>query len=202
MLEDYTLSRQEKEQERRRQRDLKKLQGQMIVEKEVLYGSKPSPSKAQTAKKTPRMSSGSAASKKASLGCQSPKPELKATRSFSTRKTDKSRFLDDDGSCFSTARKGLDIGGVSVKKYSIGAGSVLDMESPSTGQPLSPISLTVSSKANLVNTVEELNTQTEKLQKTLLLPICNLPLPQRQPQWWMERIDLQRQCPILSALHL
>ncbi|XP_029128439.1 65-kDa microtubule-associated protein 3 isoform X2 [Cajanus cajan] len=102
MLEDYTLSRQEKEQERRRQRDLKKLQGQMIVEKEVLYGSKPSPSKAQSAKKTPRMSSGSAASRKVSLGCQSPRPDSKATQSFSTRKTDKSRYLDDDGSCFST----------------------------------------------------------------------------------------------------
>ncbi|XP_020222040.1 65-kDa microtubule-associated protein 3 isoform X1 [Cajanus cajan] len=168
MLEDYTLSRQEKEQERRRQRDLKKLQGQMIVEKEVLYGSKPSPSKAQSAKKTPRMSSGSAASRKVSLGCQSPRPDSKATQSFSTRKTDKSRYLDDDGSCFSTARKGLDIAGVPMKQHSIGSGSVIDMESPLTRQPLSPISLTVS-KANVATAADELNTQNEKLQKTLAL---------------------------------
>ncbi|RDX98664.1 65-kDa microtubule-associated protein 3, partial [Mucuna pruriens] len=133
MLEDYTLSRQEKEQERRRQRDLRKLQGQLIAEKEVLYGSKPSLSKAQSAKKTSRSSS----CKRVSLGCQTPK----ATQSYSTRKTDKAHQneqlsnLDDDVlsfSCLSTARRGLD---------NAGAGSVHDMESPLTRQPFSPISL-------------------------------------------------------------
>ncbi|WOL05921.1 65-kDa microtubule-associated protein 3-like [Canna indica] len=51
MLEEYTIVRQEKEQERKRQRDQKKLQGQLIAEQEALYGSKPSPSKPQSAKK-------------------------------------------------------------------------------------------------------------------------------------------------------
>ncbi|TKY45050.1 65-kDa microtubule-associated protein 3 [Spatholobus suberectus] len=164
MLEDYTLSRQEKEQERRRQRDLKKLQGQLIVEKEVLYGSKPSPSKAQSAKKTPRMSTGSTASRRVSLGCQTPKPDSIATP-FSTRKTDKA--LDDDASCLSSARRGLDIAGVPMKKYSIGAGV------PLTRQPFSPISLTVSSKANVEVAADDLNTQNVKLQKTLA--VSNFP---------------------------
>ncbi|KAK8470380.1 hypothetical protein PHAVU_004G127100 [Phaseolus vulgaris] len=105
MLENYSLSRQEKEQERRKQRELKKLQGQIIVEKEVLYGSKPSPSKAQSAKKTPRISTGSPASRRISFGCQTSKSELKYSQSFSKRKTDKAHRLnnlDDDASCLSS----------------------------------------------------------------------------------------------------
>ncbi|KHN27850.1 65-kDa microtubule-associated protein 3 [Glycine soja] len=171
MLENYSLSRQEKEQERRRQRELKKLQGQIIVEKEVLYGSKPSPSKAQSVKKAPRLSTRSTSSKRISLGCQTPKSDSKATQSFSTGKTDKVHQneqlnnLDDDVSCLSSARRGLDIAGVPLRKYSTGAGSVLDMVSPLTRQPFSPISLTLSSKANVANAAND--TQNEKLQKTL-----------------------------------
>ncbi|CAL9175943.1 65-kDa microtubule-associated protein 3-like isoform X1 [Musa acuminata AAA Group] len=52
MLEQYITVSQEKEQERKRQRDQKKLQGQLTAEKEVLYGSKPSPAKLQSFKKT------------------------------------------------------------------------------------------------------------------------------------------------------
>ncbi|RWV97937.1 hypothetical protein GW17_00039242 [Ensete ventricosum] len=39
-------------------RALKRLQGQLIAEQEALYGSKPSPSKSQSAKKIPRTSAG------------------------------------------------------------------------------------------------------------------------------------------------
>ncbi|GER48015.1 microtubule-associated protein 65-4 [Striga asiatica] len=56
MLEDYTVLRQENELERKRQRDQKKLQGVLLTEQEVLYGSKPSPMKNQSAKKGPRLS--------------------------------------------------------------------------------------------------------------------------------------------------
>jgi len=88
--------------------ELKKLQGQIIAEKEVLYGSKPSPLKAQSAKKTPRMSTGSSASRKISFGCQTPKSDSKSNQSFSTRKADKAHQndrlnnLDDDVSCLSS----------------------------------------------------------------------------------------------------
>ncbi|XP_027357305.1 65-kDa microtubule-associated protein 3 [Abrus precatorius] len=184
MLEDYSLSRQEKEQERRRQRDMKKLQGQLIAEQEVLYGSKPSPSKVQSAKKPPRMSTGtgSAASRRVSVGgamLQTPKPDSKAAQSCSTRKTDKAHQieqlnnLDDGVSCLSSARRGLDIAGVRMRKYSICAGSVRDIESPLTRQPFSPISSTVSSKANVANAAHELNIQNEKLQK--ISALNNLP---------------------------
>ncbi|KAJ1431351.1 Microtubule associated protein [Sesbania bispinosa] len=174
MLEDYTLLRQEKEQERRRQRDLKKLQGQMIAEQELLYGSKPSPSKPQSVKKapkTPRTPGGSAASRRVSLGgsmLQTPKADSKATR-----KTDKVNqieqlgYLDDGASYLSSARRGLDIAGIPMRKYSLGAGNVRDIESPLTRKPFSPISSTVSSKENVAKGADELNIQNEKLQKTL-----------------------------------
>ncbi|KAG2715693.1 hypothetical protein I3843_03G092200 [Carya illinoinensis] len=79
MLEEYTLLRQEKEQERRRQRDQKKLQEQLIAEQEALYGSKPSPLKTQSVKKAPRMSTGGANNRRVSVGgtmIHTPKPDL------------------------------------------------------------------------------------------------------------------------------
>ncbi|XP_014510907.1 65-kDa microtubule-associated protein 3 [Vigna radiata var. radiata] len=175
MLEEYTILRQEKEQERRRQRDLKKLQGQMIAEQEALYGSKPSPSKPQSVKKGSRMSTGGATSRRVSLGgamLQTPKPDLKATRAM--RKTDKGHqiehlnYLDDGISGLSAARRGLDIAGVPVKKHSFGAGTQI-IESPLTRQPFSPISSNnVASKANVANATDE-HKPGEKLQRTLSL---------------------------------
>ncbi|OIV90712.1 hypothetical protein TanjilG_15098 [Lupinus angustifolius] len=177
MLEEYNILREEKEQERRRQRDLKKLQGQMIAEQEVLYGSKPSPSKPQSVKKGPRMSTGGASSRRVSLGgamLQTPKPDSKATHSRALRKTDKVHqieqlnYLDDDASCLSAARRGLDIVGVPVKKHSFGAGSARDIETLSR-QPFSPISSNASSKVNIGNAKDELKMQSEKLQRTISL---------------------------------
>ncbi|KAK2650533.1 hypothetical protein Ddye_018022 [Dipteronia dyeriana] len=66
MLEDYINLRQEKEQEKQRHRDQKKLQVQFIAEQEALYGSKPSPPK--SAKKASRPSTGIASNRKLSLG--------------------------------------------------------------------------------------------------------------------------------------
>ncbi|KAI4347450.1 hypothetical protein L6164_008263 [Bauhinia variegata] len=177
MLEEYTISRQEKEEERRRQRDLKKLQGQLLAEQETLYGSKPSPSKPQSVKKAPRMSTGGVNSRRGSLGgamLQTPKPESKVPQPRSTRKSDNANQIDqlnhlDDGTPYlSSARRGLDIAGVPMKKHSFGAsGSVRDIESPVVRQPFSPISSTVSSRANMTSVTD--NLQDEKLQKAIAL---------------------------------
>ncbi|CAN6196139.1 unnamed protein product [Urochloa humidicola] len=43
VLEEYRLSRQQKEEERRRYRDQKKLESILLAEKEAIFGSKPSP---------------------------------------------------------------------------------------------------------------------------------------------------------------
>ncbi|XP_045805885.1 65-kDa microtubule-associated protein 3-like [Trifolium pratense] len=124
MIEEYNILREEKEQERRRQRDLKKLQGQMIAEQEALYGSKPSPSKPQSGKKGSRMSTGGAASRRVSLGgamLQTPKPDSKATNSRAMRKTDKvhqfeqQSYLDDGASCISSGSRRVSLGGAMLQ---------------------------------------------------------------------------------------
>lgn len=51
VLEEHNLLREEKEQERRRLRDQKRLQEQLATEQETLFGSRPSPHKALSAKK-------------------------------------------------------------------------------------------------------------------------------------------------------
>ncbi|XP_018817914.1 65-kDa microtubule-associated protein 3-like [Juglans regia] len=188
MLEEYTLVRQEKEQERRRQRDQKKLQGQLIAEQEALYGSKPSPSKTQGVKKAPRMSTGGASSKRLSLGgtmLHTPKPDplqsAKATpHSRPIRKNDRMHQNPDqlnpqyDGiSVLSAGRRGLDVAGLPVKKHSFGNGNVREGESPMMRIPFSPIISTAPSKANVANLLDDPNrTRSEKMQKTL--PTKNL----------------------------
>ncbi|KAF3433106.1 hypothetical protein FNV43_RR24208 [Rhamnella rubrinervis] len=190
MLEEYTILRQEKEEERRRQRDQKKLQGQLIAEQEALYGSKPSPSKPQSVKKAPRMSTGGASNRRLSLGgtmLQTPKPDSKATpHSRPGRKSDRMHQIDqlncnpDNGfTALSTGRRGLDVAGLPIKKHSFGAREV---EPPMMRKPFSPISSTASSKTNITNFSEDLNTATthsETIQKAL--PTSNMNMPFSTP---------------------
>ncbi|MCO5608818.1 hypothetical protein L7F22_063035 [Adiantum nelumboides] len=54
MLDDYTFNRHEREDEKRRLRDQKKQQDQYLIVQEALYGSKPSPTKANIANQAGR----------------------------------------------------------------------------------------------------------------------------------------------------
>ncbi|KAM7270385.1 hypothetical protein ACFE04_029599 [Oxalis oulophora] len=51
ILEDYKVTRQQREEEKRRHKDQKKLQDLLLTEKEALYGSKPSPRKVNSFRK-------------------------------------------------------------------------------------------------------------------------------------------------------
>ncbi|ONI31905.1 hypothetical protein PRUPE_1G338100 [Prunus persica] len=51
ILEDYKVSRQQKEEEKKRSRDQKKLQDLLLTEKEAMYGSRPSPRKSTSFRK-------------------------------------------------------------------------------------------------------------------------------------------------------
>ncbi|KAK2996809.1 hypothetical protein RJ639_024785 [Escallonia herrerae] len=51
VLEDYKLTRQQKEEEKKRSRDQKKLQDMLLTEKESIYGSKPSPRRSSSFRK-------------------------------------------------------------------------------------------------------------------------------------------------------
>ncbi|XP_010443482.1 PREDICTED: 65-kDa microtubule-associated protein 3 [Camelina sativa] len=144
MLEEYNLLRQEREEEHRRQRDQKKLQGQLIAEQEALYGSKPSPSKPLGGKKAPRMSTGGATNRRLSLGAgmhQTPKPNKKADH------------RQNDGA-LSNGRRGLDIAGLPTRKQSMNPSELL--QSPLVRKPFSPIPTTVvASKANIATTTQQ-----------------------------------------------
>ncbi|KAH7854675.1 hypothetical protein Vadar_016726 [Vaccinium darrowii] len=85
MIDEYISLRQEKEQERKRQRDQRKLQGQTIAEQEVLFGSKQGLLKIQSGKRSPRLSSGGGSNRGLSVAgtvLQTPKddplPSIKA----------------------------------------------------------------------------------------------------------------------------
>ncbi|XP_057961252.1 65-kDa microtubule-associated protein 6-like [Malania oleifera] len=52
ILEDYKLTRQQKEEEKKRYRDQKKLQDLLLTEKEAMYGSKPSPKRTNSFRKS------------------------------------------------------------------------------------------------------------------------------------------------------
>lgn len=52
LLDDYKLTRQQREEEKRRQRDQKKMQDLLLNQKEAIYGSKPSPKKTNSFRKT------------------------------------------------------------------------------------------------------------------------------------------------------
>ncbi|KAK8627888.1 hypothetical protein V6N13_135485 [Hibiscus sabdariffa] len=171
MLEQYTILRQEKEQERRRLRDQKKLQGQLIAEQEALYGSKPSPSKPQSVKKVPRCSTGGASNRRVSLGgamIPSHKPDslhsAKATPK-TTRKKNERTFQndhlnhrqDDIIPAFSAVRRGLDIADTPVRKHS-STPNVVKANEPETPllvrKPFSPITSEVSLRTNTTNMLE------------------------------------------------
>ncbi|KAI3731268.1 hypothetical protein L1987_62456 [Smallanthus sonchifolius] len=172
MLEEYKILRQVKEEERKRQRDQKKLQGQLMAEQEAMFGSKPSPMKQQSGKKGSRMSYGGPSNRRLSLGgaMHAPKTDLHSVRATpNTRPTKKnerqSNNRDDVFSGLSAGRRGLDIAGLPANRKH----SISEVE-PSQPQPIfrtpfSPISSTESSKSN-ITLLEDLNRKHEMQQKT------------------------------------
>ncbi|XP_010536523.1 PREDICTED: 65-kDa microtubule-associated protein 3 isoform X2 [Tarenaya hassleriana] len=169
MLEEYTILRQEKEEERRRQRDQKKLQGQLIAEQEALYGSKPSPSK-PLGKKAPRMSTGGATNRRLSVGggmIQTPKPNKKSDQILERNHVNNHRQIDGVAA-LSSGRRGLDIAGIPTRKLSIN--SYDQLQSPLVRKPFSPISTAVASKANITAPPNPKINREPPLQKTLIPP--------------------------------
>ncbi|XP_073130952.1 65-kDa microtubule-associated protein 3-like isoform X2 [Henckelia pumila] len=179
MLEGYMVLRQEKELEQKRQRDERKLQGQLMTEQEALYGSRPSPMKNQSAKKGSRLSYGGPSNRRLSLGgpmLQSHKPDLppaKATPNARTAKKNErinlDRFRDDGFAALSSGSRGLDIAGLPLKLHPFEVSNACELESPIIRKPFSPISSTDSSNSNATNMLEDLHKKhSEMLQKSLL----------------------------------
>ncbi|CAI9767626.1 unnamed protein product [Fraxinus pennsylvanica] len=210
MLDEYNFLRQEKEQERKRQRDQKKLQGQLLAEQEALYGSKPSPMKNQSVKKGPRLSCGGASNRRLSLGgtsLQTPKHDMlhstKATPN--TRHAKKNDRLshdnptrDDRFHAMSSGRRGLDIAGLPLKPHSLNPPNAHEIELPMIRKPFSPISSTDSSKSKATNILEDLNIKhNEMLQKTLT---SNNTPPFTTPSKTISTLDEENRTPKTMAI--
>uniref|UniRef100_A0A5B7B446 Microtubule-associated protein 6 n=1 Tax=Davidia involucrata TaxID=16924 RepID=A0A5B7B446_DAVIN len=88
ILEDYKLTRQQKEEEKKRYKDQKKLQDMLLTEKEAMYGSKPSPRSSNSFRKANGYRANGNGSltptpRRNSVGCAT--PELLTPRSYSGR---------------------------------------------------------------------------------------------------------------------
>eukprot|EP01018_Ginkgo_biloba_P011853 Gb_30131 [translate_table: standard] len=193
MLEEYSILRQEKEQERRRQRDQKRLQGQLMTEQEALFGSKPSPAKPHSAKKAlgqrtsnsttnRRLSLGGAMLQPPTLDFLPPKATVPAVSRQGTPQVSKETKRDrlqynlqnqqeDDYTTLSAGRRGLDVAGLPTFKHPFYATTGQENEANFTQQsrrPLSPVP-TASSQSN-ANSSEDFN----KLQNGIS-PLKTLP---------------------------
>ncbi|PPS12524.1 hypothetical protein GOBAR_AA08121 [Gossypium barbadense] len=89
ILEDYKLTRKQRDEEKKRCRDQKKIQDLLLIEREAIYGSKPSPRKSNSFRKT----NGYRANGNGSMTPSTPRrnsvggatPELLTPRSYSGR---------------------------------------------------------------------------------------------------------------------
>ncbi|XP_062090513.1 65-kDa microtubule-associated protein 3-like [Humulus lupulus] len=142
VLDQYKISRLEKEQDKQRQRDQKKRLGQLIAEKEARYGSQPSPASVKGYRIT-----GVANDRKLSLGgvvLQNSEPR---TATLSRHPTKNGGFV-----AAPSGRRDLFPGQYSETKHSKGSAKTREIESPFLRKPLSPVfSSRASSKANIVN---------------------------------------------------
>ncbi|KAM0935476.1 putative microtubule-associated protein, MAP65/Ase1/PRC1 [Dioscorea sansibarensis] len=185
MLEEYTILRQEKEQERKRQRDQRKLQGQLIAEQEALYGSKPSPSKPQSAKKVPRNSTGGPG-RRLSLGGAVLHP-AKPDFHYSTKSTRSTRKVDE-GAALSAVSRGLDVAGLPVKKLSFPSSNAREIDTPRqpfasllpvNAMPSTPLKPLSSITIEEIKTPQTMPIMTPKTPSTVSMPmqVANTPAP-------------------------
>ncbi|XP_076944794.1 65-kDa microtubule-associated protein 3-like [Bidens hawaiensis] len=167
MLEEYKRLRQEKEEERKRQRDQKKLQGQLIAEQEAMFGSKPSPMIPSGKKVGSRIPYGGSSNRRLSLGgaMHAPKTDLYPVRATPNTRDTKKNNRDDGFTALSTGRRGLDIVGL--------PGQVEQLQQPIFRPPFSPVSSTESSKSNITTTLlEDINRKQQKaFQNTNMIPM-------------------------------
>ncbi|CAN8254088.1 unnamed protein product [Cochlearia groenlandica] len=153
MLEQCKTLWGEKESEKQRQRDLKKLHGQLITEQEALYGTKPSPGK--SSKKPLRTPVSAAINRKLSLGgamLQGLKPEKTTLNSKKTN-----NYYDQNATSRSSAlpnhlgRRNSELPGRLRSKNVSAAGKAVTNKgrSPMLRKPLSPVT------SNILNSPED-----------------------------------------------
>ncbi|KAL1060913.1 hypothetical protein V6Z11_1Z059300 [Gossypium hirsutum] len=168
MLEDYANLREEKS----KNADQKRLQGQLISEQEVLYGAKQSPPKPQSAKKGSKQCTGVPSTKKVALGgpmLQAHKLDsVNSPRISQTRSNKKTEFMLQNNAIPASPafKRDQDIADAPFRKHPSNGVNTNEIESQLVRKPFSPISPPVSSKANMTNKLED-NGESKTLQKTI-----------------------------------
>ncbi|KAK1698956.1 hypothetical protein QYE76_015653 [Lolium multiflorum] len=186
MVEEYMVVREEKEQEKKRQRDQKKLQDQFKAEQETLYGSKPSPSKPHSAKKVTGNSTGGA-NRRVSLGGAAAQPPKSVTpRSKSVRAAKKT----EDTSTRSPGGRGLGTPSLPVKKLSFKASTPGETESPR--KPFTQIALGNSIPSTPVRSISSGTVDENRTPKTYSAPAPKTPIIVSAPM----QMDMM---PVLTA---
>ncbi|XP_010512415.1 PREDICTED: 65-kDa microtubule-associated protein 4 isoform X2 [Camelina sativa] len=176
MLDQYKTLWGEKEHEKQRQRDLKKLHGQLITEQEALYGSKPSPNK--SGKKPLRTPVNAAMNRKLSLGGamlnQSLKPEKATFNGKRSSYYDQNATSRRDSTLPTpSGRRNSELPGrLRSKNVSVSGKTVTNKgRSPMLRKPLSPVT------SNILNSPEDhrdaYTTKPSSLEERILTPKTN-----------------------------
>ncbi|KAK8561049.1 hypothetical protein V6N13_026478 [Hibiscus sabdariffa] len=176
MLEDYAVLREEKEQERRRLRDQKKLQGQIIVEQEVLYGSKPTPSKPPNAKKISKQSSLKRSTSGGTMlktdSVSTPRtPQIRSSKKSDLPfQNDRLNHRQDDAIPASPAfRRGMDSADTPFRKHS--SNSANEVESPLKTVPVDDLLDTLPRLKITTSLVDEENQTLKTMHSTETVPM-------------------------------
>ncbi|KAK2994287.1 hypothetical protein RJ640_024010 [Escallonia rubra] len=174
MVEQYSILKQEKELERQRQRDQKRLQGQLIAEQEALFGSKPSPLK--SGKKVSRTPTGGPINHRFSLGgvmLQTPKTDKTTLASHAFKKSSsvkqpniRSHHQTGGIGAQSSGKTSFHVSGPPVVQNSSSASNAHEITTPMR-KPLSPVSSALSSKANAGNIQDQNTTPDAAVESTL-----------------------------------
>ncbi|KAJ7561678.1 hypothetical protein O6H91_03G037300 [Diphasiastrum complanatum] len=177
ILEEYTFLREEKEQEKRRLRDKKRLQGQLMNEQETLFGSRPSPNKSTTRKGQNGLHANGAVSpftpannRRLSLGgamLQTPTPESLTRSRLGTSASKESRkeqlrpagvavrnFISKDDTAGALASGG---GSASLRVLTSAVSEKDAFASQGPRTPFTPVPISAA-KANILQSDDELNT--------------------------------------------
>ncbi|KAL5539909.1 hypothetical protein UlMin_045087 [Ulmus minor] len=172
MLEQYKISRHEKEQERQWLREQKKLQGQLIAEQETLYGSKASPSKSGR-KAVQNLTGVVAKDRRLSLGgalLQNKRPEKPALR-MPPQKNSTGHYHNGGSAAPSFGKRNSEAFVGSLVKQTKGVAKAHETEQSPIRKPLSGVTSRVSSKANMANVLEDQNRKKNSTATTPLKPI-------------------------------
>ncbi|KAL6130753.1 hypothetical protein ACLB2K_069132 [Fragaria x ananassa] len=168
----------------------KRFQGQLLAEKEVLYGSKHSATKSGKKVSDRKMSLGGALIRNQKIEKAAPHVHPIKKGNSHNQRSSHHQFSAVEAS--SLGRRGLEFSGHSVKNQPSTAAKTCEMESPLIRKPLSPVSSKVSTKANILNFLEDQKRQQKNIEPVHLFKEVPIMSPS------IEAVPLFSEVPIMT----